>query len=95
MIYINDTYHLWFSTRGSHGFRNPGNTAYRLGYAQSKDFLDWTRMDEQAGITVSNSGWDTEMICYPHIINVRNRWYMFYNGNGFGKSGFGYAELEI
>ena len=35
------------------------------------------------------------MICYPHIVKVNNKYLMFYNGNGFGKSGFGYAELEF
>lgn len=95
VIYCNNIYHLWFSKRGSYGFRNPGDTAYRLGYAQSQDFMNWNRMDDKAGITVSDYGWDSEMICYPHIVNAGNRTYMFYNGNGFGKSGFGYAELEM
>jgi len=87
-------YHMWFSTRGSHNFRNPGNTAYRLGYAFSTDFINWKRDDKKAGIDVSEEGWDSEMICYPHIVKVDNKYLMFYNGNGFGKSGFGYAELE-
>ena len=34
------------------------------------------------------------MICYPNIVEANNKVYMFYNGNGFGKSGFGVAELE-
>ena len=34
------------------------------------------------------------MICYPNVIKVKDKLYMFYNGNGFGQSGFGYAELE-
>jgi hypothetical protein len=87
-------YHMWFSTRGSHNFRNPGNTAYRLGYAFSTDLINWTRDDSNVGIDVSDEGWDSDMICYPHIVKVGNRYLMFYNGNGFGKSGFGYAELE-
>jgi predicted GH43/DUF377 family glycosyl hydrolase len=95
IIKHNDIYHMWFSKRGSHNFRQSGDTAYRIGYAFSTDLINWTRDDAKAGISVSEEGWDSEMICYPHIVEVGQRYLMFYNGNGFGKSGFGYAELEI
>lgn len=94
IIKLDDTYHMWFSRRGSHSFRQPGKTAYRLGYAYSEDLINWTRDDANTGIDVSSSGWDSDMICYPNIVNVDGRYIMFYNGNGFGKSGFGYAVLE-
>ncbi len=35
---------------------------------------------------------DSEMQCYPHVINLNERLVMFYNGNGFGRTGIGYAE---
>jgi len=95
IIKLNDTYHMWYSKRGSHNFRQIGNTAYRIGYAYSKDLINWTRDDSKAGIDVSEDGWDSTMICYPDIVKVDGRYLMFYNGNGFGKSGFGYAELEF
>jgi hypothetical protein len=31
------------------------------------------------------------MTAYPHVIKYKNRMYLFYNGNGFGRSGIGYA----
>jgi hypothetical protein len=34
------------------------------------------------------------MMAYPFVIDINHRKYMFYNGNGFGKSGIGYAVLE-
>lgn len=67
---------------------------YRLGYAESKDGLNWIRKDSEIGIDVSEAGWDSEMICYPAVLNVKNKTYLFYNGNNNGASGFGYAELE-
>lgn len=91
---INGKYHLWFSKRGSYNFREAGDSSYRLGYAVSNDFKTWNRHDEICGIDVSPIGWDSEMICYPHIIQMDKKIIMFYNGNGFGKSGFGYAVLE-
>ncbi len=87
-------YHLWFSKRGSHDFRVKGANAYRLGYATSEDFENWQREDELVGIDVSPEGWDSLMICYPHIVKYKDTHYMFYNGNGFGRSGFGYAVLK-
>jgi hypothetical protein len=94
ILEIDGIFHMWFSTRGSHNFRESGDTAYRLGYAFSHDLINWTRDDTKAGIDISKAGWDSEMICYPHIVKAGKKYLMFYNGNGFGKSGFGYAELE-
>jgi predicted GH43/DUF377 family glycosyl hydrolase len=95
LVEVDDVYHVWFSKRGSHNFRKPGSNSYRLGYAFSRDFINWTRDDSKVGIDVSSDGWDSEMICYPHIVHLENKYLMFYNGNGFGQSGFGYAELEF
>ncbi len=68
-----------------------GTTPYRIGYAESKDCIVWQRKDDQAGITVSGNGFDSEMICYPNVVVHNNRKYMFYNGNRFGYDGFGLA----
>jgi len=66
---------------------------YRIGYAESMDGINWIRKDAEVGIDVSESGWDSEMICYPAVIKVKDKVYMFYNGNNNGATGFGYAEL--
>jgi len=60
----------------------------------SENLKDWNREDEKAGIDVSKEGWDSKMIAYPYIVKTSNKVLMFYNGNGFGTSGFGYAYLE-
>lgn len=61
---------------------------------ESKDGLEWQRRDELAGIDVSEEGWDSQMVTYAHVYEHEGSKYMIYNGNGFGKSGFGYAILE-
>ncbi|NIM97935.1 MAG: hypothetical protein GTO24_07630 [candidate division Zixibacteria bacterium] len=81
----NGIYRMWYSYRG---------TAYRIGYAESENAVDWKRMDEKVGISVSDSGWDSESIEYPFLIDHRGQRYMFYNGNGYGRTGFGLAVLE-
>ncbi len=88
-----DRYHMWFCYRGSHSFRD-GEDAYRIGYGHSNDLLQWQREDDQAGIEPSESGWDARMTAYPAVVSANGRTVMFYNGNGFGAEGFGYASLE-
>lgn len=86
----NGRFHMWFCHRDSVGFRG-GAGSYRIGYAWSNDGENWLRQDELAGIDVSAGGWDSEMICYPNVVACDGRILMFYNGNGFGQSGIGYA----
>ncbi len=93
VIKKNDIWHMWFCYRGVEDFRDGGDS-YRIGYAWSKDLAIWNREDEKSGIDVSASGWDSKMIAYPYVVDTDHGTYMFYNGNGFGQSGFGYAILE-
>ena len=81
------TYKMFYSIRVKH-------LGYRLGYAESYNGLDWVRMDEKINLDVSKDGWDSEMVAYSAVIEINGKLVMFYNGNGFGKTGFGYAELE-
>lgn len=67
---------------------------FRLGYAESRDGIHWVRMDDRMGLDVSSSGWDSQMICYPSVLENKGRVYLFYNGNSYGRSGFGYAILR-
>jgi hypothetical protein len=78
---------MWYSIRST-------THPYRLGYAESTDGLHWIRKDDEVGIHTSSSGWDSEMICFPCVIDVAGQRYLFYNGNQHGKTGFGYAILE-
>lgn len=82
-------YRMWFSSRA-----RPDASTYRIGYAESDDGLTWNRRDDVVGIDVSASGWDSEMLCYPCVFDSGNERYMLYNGNGYGRTGFGIAILE-
>jgi hypothetical protein len=85
--------HMYFCYRHMVGFRDEKGKGYRLGYAYSDDLVKWTRDDDQAGIELSGSGWDSQMMCYPNIFECNKQVYLLYNGNNFGKSGFGIAKL--
>lgn len=84
-------YKMWFGKRKKSDYRTNIENTYRIGYAESNDGVNWIRMDDSSGINISKVGWDSEMISYPYLVNVEEQYLMFYNGNGFGKTGFGYA----
>ena len=85
VIYDKYCWKMWYSYRGQ---------SYRIGYAESDDGIHWKRLDKECGIDVSESGWDSEMIEYPFVFDHAGVRYMLYNGNEFGKSGFGLAVME-
>jgi hypothetical protein len=66
---------------------------YRLGYAESFDGIQFERKDDQVGIDVSDTGWDSEMITFPERYSHQGRTFLFYCGNHYGMAGMGYAEL--
>jgi len=84
---------MWYSYRSYRDYRTERQNSYRIGYAESDDGRSWTRLDEQAGIDVADSGWDSEMLAYPYVYRHKGQLHMLYNGNGFGQSGFGYAVM--
>ncbi|MEP6906920.1 MAG: hypothetical protein ABI858_02900 [Pseudoxanthomonas sp.] len=79
--------YLMYFTRGNVGGE------YFPGVAWSDDGIRWERHDETLGIALSDSGWDSRVICYPALIRHRDRLLMFYNGNDMGVDGFGVAEI--
>lgn len=85
-------YHMYFCHRQSSDFRRNRDNSYRIGHAYSRDLVDWARDDEGAGIDVSDAGWDSEMMCYPHAFACEGQIYLLYNGNAFGREGFGLAR---
>jgi hypothetical protein len=87
-------WHMYFCYRHATDFRSNRQRGYRLGYAWSRDRQTWTRDDASAGIDVSPAGWDSDMLCYPHVFWCGDRAYLLYNGNAFGRDGFGVAVLE-
>jgi predicted GH43/DUF377 family glycosyl hydrolase len=85
VIVENNIWKMWFAYKGE---------AYRLGYAESMDGINWERRDEFAGINVSSSDFDSEMIAYASVIKHNGQRFMFYNGNNYGVDGIGLAVEE-
>lgn len=87
----NGKYKMWFSTRGPVGYREKGGQHYMVECAESLDGQHWERKADEGVISKSETGWDSEMIAYASVIKHEDTYYMLYNGNNFGKTGFGYA----
>jgi hypothetical protein len=78
-------YRMYLSVRTVNG--------YRLSHAVSDDGFSWRDWQSDV-IPRSESGWDSEMICYAAAIEIGGNEFVFYNGNGYGRSGFGVAIRE-
>jgi hypothetical protein len=79
---------MWYSRRSLSG-------AYDLGYASSADGVSWERHDELAGLELGPRGaWASEMVGLSCILELADRRLLFYNGNGYGATGFGVAVAE-
>lgn len=89
VICYEQIYYMWFAHRATKEI-----DAYRMGFAHSIDGRSWVRNDTLAGLDVSVSDWDSEMVCYPYVFMHKETFYMLYNGNEYGRSGFGYAVLD-
>jgi hypothetical protein len=93
VIKIGTRYHMYFCYREATDFRKNPKRSYKLGYAYSDDLKHWIRDDDNSGITTTADDWDSDMMCYPHLFECNSKVYLLYNGNEFGKYGFGIAEL--
>ncbi len=95
VIEFGGKYHMVFCYREVHGFRDDPAKGYRIGYATSPDLVTWSRDDPALGFHAEPDDWDGMMQCYPHLTVVSGRPYLLYNGNAFGRYGFGAAELTL
>ena len=86
-------YHMFFCYRESFDFRKAKGRGYRVGHAWSDDLSNWTRDDDTLQLEGTPGTWDSDMQCYPHVFECDGKVYLLYNGNEFGRHGFGMAEL--
>lgn len=87
------TYFMWFSIRDKFNYRDDINHSYRIKTAKSYDGINWVR-EIDTDLDISKDEWEDKMVCYPYVVKFNDKYYMFYNGNGFGGTGIGYATRE-
>jgi hypothetical protein len=94
VVKIGRRYHMFFCYRESFDFRKVKGRGYRIGHAWSEDLSNWTR-DDSPQLEGTYGSWDSDMQCYPHVFECDGKVYMLYNGNEFGRYGFGLSELLL
>ncbi len=94
VIRIGERWHMFFCYRQSFDFRTHPGRGYRIGHAWSDDLSNWSRDDDDPHLDVVPGDWDGDMQCYPHVFECDGRICLLYNGNQFGRHGFGLATLE-
>jgi hypothetical protein len=95
VIAIGGFYHMFFCYRQSVDFRANKSRGYRIGHAYTDDLSHWIRDDEDLQLEGGSTGWDADMQCYPHAFECDGHIYLLYNGNEFGRFGFGLAALNL
>lgn len=95
VIGIGGRHHMFFCYRESFDFRRAKGRGYRIGHAWSDDLVNWMRDDDNPLLEGGTGEWDGEMQCYPHVFECDGKVYLLYNGNEFGRYGFGLAELVL
>lgn len=83
---VDGQYEMYFvySTKDKH---------FGTGYALSPDGITWTRNDKAIDMGAPSGDWDSDMCGYAVPFESKGKSYLFYSGNGMGKTGVGYAEL--
>lgn len=95
VIKINNRFYMWYSVRSESDYRENPNHGYRIRCAFSDNLLDWVKID-QYGLGINGtSGWEQIMVEYPEVLIHQGRLHMYYNGDGFGRTGIGYATMDI
>jgi len=92
LINNDDDLEMVFCYRQTLDFRKNPQNSYKIGYAWSNDGKFWLRDDEKLNIIRSN--FDSEMQCYPHLVSTISGRFLLFNGNEFGKYGFGAAKFR-
>jgi len=92
---IGDVYHMLFSHRGRQDYRSDPSSSYRIGSATSVDGIDW-EIDNRVVVDISEkSEGERVMVEYPYVVKIDGNYWLFYNGDGFGKTGIFYAKGEL
>lgn len=94
VVEIDGRHHMFFCYRQSSDFRSNKQRGYRIGHAWSDDLRNWQRDDAQPALGIEDGAWDSDMQCYPHVFKCEGTVYLLYNGNEFGRGGFGLAALQ-
>lgn len=93
VVKLKDRYYMNCSVRKITDYRNNPKNSYTIYFYESIDGVNWTFTGEQVNKDLKN--FDNEMTCYGSFLINSDSLYCIYNGNGFGKTGFGVLKKKI
>lgn len=83
---IGEGYVMQYSGYDTHGVG-------RIGFAFSKDALNWTKYKGNPVLNVGNGRrWDRREVCRADLVSLNEKWYVFYSGFDGVYFGIGVAE---
>jgi len=93
----NNKYWMLHSNRLAKDYRDKSNSSYRIVLSESFDGINWIENEEFKMEKICSNDWDGIMNEYTSVLEteVSGEFFVFYNGNGFGKTGFGYFILNL
>ena len=94
VIDIDGRYHMFFCYRQSFDFRSDRDAA-TASATRTPTTCETGRATTRSPASTSRRRAGTaDMQCYPHVFECDGQVYLLYNGNEFGRHGFGAAVLE-
>ena len=87
-------FHMFYAYRNIFDFRTNHKKAYRLGHAFAKSISGPWNTSSWSLPQNSLSEWNNFMQCYPHVILRDDKFYLFYNGNEFGRYAIGLSVID-
>ena len=89
VLKIKNKFYMWYCYEKKVG-------TYKIGFAESNNGISWKRLDKKIdAINSFRQKWEKNMLAYPSLVKIKNKLFMFYNGNGYGKDGIALAKSTI
>ena len=88
IIKINDINILMLS------YKNSANSNYKIVFYKSLNLNDWELIKNDE-LTPSNLKWENNMVEYGSFIKTNKGCFILYNGNDYGKTGIGIANIRL
>ncbi|MFT7399189.1 hypothetical protein [Rheinheimera aquimaris] len=93
ILKLSKGYLMFYCMRGAKDYREDPIQSYKIYTATSKDALNWTKTNQP--LFNMPPEFANQMQCYPQFLILKDRLVLFYNGNDFGRSGFGCSSINL
>lgn len=93
IVRLSEGYLMFYCMRDAKDYRTDPKHSYKIYTATSTDALNWRKA--RVPVFSKLPKFAENMSCYPQSLISNNRIFLFYNGNNFGRSGFGCSSIKL